>query len=362
MFKSFEKAINWLYERKPSMLCIDINSDSVKLLVLKKLRSTYHVVAYAIVPFSSDIQTDTEQTAIIAISTAIKSGLHQIKSKHKFASTCVNGSSVITKTLMIDANLSIEVREENILFSAKQYVPYPLDDINYDYEIQGINSQNSTLLDVLFVASRKENVSIKTQALLNAGITAKIIDVDIYAIKNACTLLPEYVERTQKNEVIGIINVGETNSLFLITQNDQILFSREQDFGGKQLTIALQEAYQCTYDNANNRKINITLPNNDPLNVLAGFFEELSDQIKRILQVFNLSNTGSSHVDSIFIAGENASLPNIQPTLTSNLRLPVYLCNPFIDMSIDEAINRNALNDVAPAFLIACGLAIRSFA
>ena len=204
MFNSFEKTINWFYERKQSMLCIDVNSDSVKLLVIKKLCSTYQVVAYAIIPLPSDIETDTEQTAIAAISTAIKSGLHQIKSKHKFATTCVNGSSVIIKTLMIDAKLSIEDREENILFSAKQYVPYPLDDINYDYEIQGINSQNPTLLDVLFVASRKENVSIKIQALLNTGITAKIIDVDIYALKNACTLLPEYVERTQKNEVISI--------------------------------------------------------------------------------------------------------------------------------------------------------------
>ena len=348
--------------RKASVLSIDINSDTVKLLVLKKLRSTYHVVAYAIVPFSLDIQSDTDQTAIIAISTAIKSGLHQIKSKHKFASTCVNGSSVITKTLMIDANLSIEEREETILFSAKQYVPYPLDDINYDYEIQGVNSQNSTLLDVLFVASRRENVSIKTQALLNAGITAKIIDVDIYAIKNACTLITEYVKRTLNNEVIGIINISETNLLFIVTQNDQILFYREQDFGGKQLIIALQEAYKLNSEIANNSKINIIQPNDVPSNILAGLFQELSDQIKRILQVFNLSNTGSSLVDSIFIAGENASLPNIQPTLAANLKFPVYLCNPFIDMSVDEAINRNALNDIAPTLLIACGLAIRSFA
>ncbi len=361
MFKSFEKTINWLYERKPSMLCIDINSDSIKLLVMKKLRSTYQVVAYAIVPFPSDIQTDSVQTAIAAISTAIKLGQHQIKSKHKFATTCVNGSSVITKILMINANLSIEDREENILFSAKQYVPYPLDDINYDYEIQGVNSQNATLLDVLFVASRRENVSIRTQVLLNAGITAKIIDIDIYALKNACTLLSEYVEKTLNNEVIGIINIGETNSLFLITQNDQILFSREQDFGGKQLIIALQEAYQCTYDSATNRKRTITLPDNDPFDVLASFLKELSDQIKRILQIFNLSNTCSSHVGSVFIAGENASLPKLKQTLTSNLKLPVFLCNPFIDMSVDASINRNDLNDVAPALLIACGLAIRSF-
>ena len=359
MFMNLEKVLNWLPSRNPSILCIDINSDSVKLLVIRKTHRTYQVLGYAIAPLPYDTQSETVQTTPFSVSKAILEGLQQIKSKHHFATTCVSGSSIIAKILQIDSHLSIAEQEENILVCAKQYVPYSLDDISYDYEIQGINSQNPKLLDVLFVASRRENISLKSQALLNAGITANIIDVDIYALKNACSLLPEYTKRSLLNEIIGIFNFGDINSIFIVTQNHQILYSREQEFGGKQLIIALQTVYQCSYDQATKLKNNL---HKDEQNlILADFFTAVSDQIEHNLQLFNSTTIHSSVLNCVFIAGENASLPNLSNTLESHLKLPIYICNPFTEMEIESSINTDDLNKLAPKFLIACGLAVRSF-
>ena len=64
----------------------------------------------------------------------------------------------MTKVISMPGALTEEDMEEQILVEADQYVPYSLDEVNLDFEVQGVSEKNPEMVDVLLAASRRENV------------------------------------------------------------------------------------------------------------------------------------------------------------------------------------------------------------
>ena len=345
---------------KHSVLGIDISSVSVKALHLQKRKHHFHDLAYSCVPFSMANTTEALSASPTEIITALKQAIAYMNCKHMSATICVSSSTVMTKHLLLDATTLPEDIEENILILANQYIPYPLDDINYDFEVLGNNSYRPDKLDVLFIAAHRENINTKVDIVNKAGLGANIVDIDIYALKNACSLLPEYKQRSLLNQTLVIIDIGATHTTYIVIFNERVLYTRELDFGGRPLILAIQELHQYSYEEAAEVIKNNKLSDPVSLSIIANFITAMINELQHTQTQYNSANA-SGVIDCIFLAGGCGLLPHVKDDLERSLAIPVFIINPFEEMTLEDSIDKKSLYSIAPTLVIACGLAIRSF-
>jgi type IV pilus assembly protein PilM len=350
----------FLRRRKPDLLGIDISTAAVKLVELTRSGSQYRVESYGVAPVPKDAIVDKNIANIEAIGITIRTALKQSGTRLKHAAVAVPGSAVITKMIAMPASLSEDELEAQIELEADQYIPYSLDEVSLDFVVQGVNDKNPDMVDVLLVASRKENVGDRVAALESAGLKAEIVDVESYALENASTLILEQLPDRAEDQVVAIADVGATMTTLNVVHGRRIIYTREQGFGGRQLTEEIQRRYGLSEEEAGLAKKHGGLPDNYGPEVLEPFRVALGQQIGRSLQFFLSSGTHRS-VDHIILAGGCASIAAIDHYVEESLGIPTLTANPFLNMALSPKVKPQSLNNDAPAMMTACGLALRSF-
>lgn len=352
--------MSWFNRGQTTVLGIDISTAAIKLLELSLSGARYKVESYAVAPLPQDSMVDKNITNMDVIASAIKVAIKQSGTKTKNACVAVAGSSVMTKIISMPASLTEDEMEEQILVEADQYVPYSLDEVNLDFEIQQPTENKPDMVDVLLAASRRENVEDRVEALEKAGLKAKIVDVEAFAMEKAFSLLADQLPDAINNQTIAIIDVGATMSTLTVLHDGRTVYTREQGFGGKQLTEEIQRRYGLSYEEAGLAKRHGGLPDNYISDVLDPFKKAMIQQIARSLQFF-VSSSANREVDNIVLAGGCASIPGLEKLVEQNLGIPAYVSNPFINMALSNKVKPQSLSNDAPAMMIACGLALRSF-
>lgn len=347
-------------QKQSAVLGIDISTASIKLLELSKSGSRYRVESYAVAPLQKDAIVDKNIANLDVVASAIKAAVKQSGSKLKQAAVAVSGSAVMTKIITMPVSLSEEEMEEQIMMEADQYVPYALDEVNFDFEVQKSNDNNPELVDVLLAASRKENVDDRVAVLSKAGLKAKIVDVEAFAIENAFSLLADQFEDSVKGKTVAIADIGASVVALNVLYDGKTVYTREQGFGGRQLTEEIQRRYGLSYEEAGLAKRQGGLPDSYVVDVLEPFKRAMVQQIARSLQFF-VSSSANRGIDFIILAGGCASITGVDKLVEQSLGVPAYIANPFVNMSLSNRVRPQALSNDAPAMMIACGLALRSF-
>ena len=179
-----------LFNKKArSLLGIDISSTSVKLLELSRQGNGYRVEAYAVEPLPAKAVIEKNIAELDGVGQALARVLVKARTDLKYVAVAVAGSAVITKTIEMDAGLTDDEMEDQLKIEADQYIPYPLDDVAIDFEVQGASTRNPERVNVLLAACRKENVEVREAALALAGLTACVVDVEAYALERSFGLL-----------------------------------------------------------------------------------------------------------------------------------------------------------------------------
>jgi type IV pilus assembly protein PilM len=352
--------VSLLSSKKPVILGLDISSTSVKLLELQQDGDNYKVQSLAIEPLPDNAVVEKNFQDVEAIGETIKKAVKRAGTKAKNAAVAVAGSAVITKIITMPASLSGGELEAQIQLEADQYIPYPLEEINLDFEVMGPTENNPETIDVLLAASRSENIESRTAALEIGGLVPKIVDVEAYTIEHAAYLLAKDMEEGGKDKVIAVIDIGATMTSLNVIENGHLIYTREQNFGGKQLTEEIMRRYGLAYEEAGRLKKSGGLPDNYIPEVLEPFKETIAQQVSRFLQFFYTAGKHNA-VDLIALAGGCAAIPGIDELVESQLDTPTVIANPFSKMSLSSKVNPEALSKDAPSLMIACGLALRSF-
>jgi type IV pilus assembly protein PilM len=295
-----------------------------------------------------------------AVGEAIKRAAKRSGSRTKSAAAAVAGSAVITKTIAMPAALSEEDMEQQIQLEADQYIPYPLEEVNLDFEVLGPTENDPERVDVLLAASRSENVDVRVAAIELAGLKAKIIDVEAYAMENAFSMLAPQLPEQGIDQTIAVVDVGATMTTLNVMHDLKTIYTREQVFGGKQLTEEIQRRYGLSYEEAGMAKRQGGLPDNYVPEVLEPFKDAMAQQVSRSLQFF-FSSSHYSNVDHIVLAGGSAMIPGIDEMIADKLGVHTSIANPFTNMTLASRVKAQSLSNDAPALMIACGLAMRSF-
>ncbi|MGI3129407.1 pilus assembly protein PilM [Halopseudomonas pachastrellae] len=349
-----------LKKKANTLLGIDVSSTTVKLLELSRAGGRYKVEAYAVEPLPPGAVVEKNIVELEGVGQALEKVLARSRSPLKQAAVAVAGSAVITKTIEMDAGLDPDEMEEQIKLEADQYIPYPLDEVAIDFEVQGPSPRNPEREEVLLAACRRENVDIREAALALAGLTAKIVEVEAYAMERACELVVGQLDADDEGLTIAVIDIGATMMTLSVLSGGRTIYTREQLFGGKQLTDEIQRRYGLSQEEAGLAKKQGGLPDDYESEVLGPFKDAVVQQVSRSLQFF-FAGGQYNDVDYILLAGGTASIPGLDQLVQQKIGTTTLVANPFANMTLSNKVDAVALSNDAPALMIACGLAMRSF-
>lgn len=350
----------FLSKKTTSLLGLDISSTSVKLLELSRTGGRYRVESYGVEPLPPNAVVEKVINDVEGVGEAIGRLVARAKPAAKAAAVAVAGSSVITKVIEMESSLSEDDMEQQIRVEADQYIPYPLDEVSLDFEVQGPVSGAPERVEVLIAASRTENVDLRRDALQIGGLAAKVVDIEAYAMERAYGLIAPQVEGEGGEHTVAIVDVGATMTTLNVLRGGKIIYTREQLFGGKQLTEEIQRRYGLSFEEAGLAKKQGGLPDDYESEVLEPFKEAIVQQITRSLQFF-FSASQHSDVSHVILAGGTCSIDGLSDMVQAKIGTPAMVANPFVNMALSPKVSAAAITNDAPALMIACGLALRSF-
>ena len=351
--------LGFLEKKAKPVLGLDISSTSVKLLELSRHGDRYRVETYAVRALPPNAVVEKNINDQEAVAEVIKAMVKQSKTKLKHAAVAVAGSAVITKVIDMPAGLSDDAMETQISLEADQYIPFPLEEVAIDFEVQGESPRNPDQVEVLLAACRRENVEMRANVLELADLTPEKVDVEAYSMERAYELIADQLE-DQDGQVVAIIDVGATMTTLSVLVDGKTVYTREQLFGGKQLTEEIQRRYGLSMEEAGLAKKQGGLPDDYESEFLGPFKEAVVQQVTRSLQFF-FSASQYNDVDYIILAGGVASMDGLVGLIEEKLGTQTVVANPFAGMSVSSRVNAVALANDAPSLMIATGLAMRSF-
>lgn len=342
------------------MVGIDISSSTVKLLELGQSAQGFVVESYAVEPMPEGAMDETEIKDVELVGGAIERVVKRARTKAKYGVIAVHGSHVITKTIQMNKGLSENELANQIAVEADRYIPFPLEEVNLDFQVIGDSAHGADLVDVILAASRSEYVDNRVEVLALGGLEAKVVDIDAYAIERAFTLIAEQLPEQGRNQAVAVVDIGSTMTTLSVLYDCTTVYTREQMFGGKQLTDEIQRRYSLTPEEAAISLKEGGLPDDYQHDILEPFKEAVVQQVSRSLQFF-FSSSQYNEIDYLILGGGTSCIPGLPPLIEQKLGVPTIVANPFSRMSISPKVSVPSINADAPSLLTCCGLALRSF-
>ena len=348
------------HRSKPALLGVDISATSVKVVELGLSGYGIDFKGYAAATLPPPDSSVKQEAKIQIVGTAIKKAVRQLGTRLNQAITAVPSAAVIVKILPFSASLSEDEIEAQIELEAEQYIPYPLEDVSLDFCLLGPTEKMTGMVDVQVVASRKEYVEDRAAALEWAGLRADIVDVESFAIERACHRILQHASEHSADDVYAVIDAGATTTSLIVIKGRQVIYTREQSFGGLQLNEIIQKRFGMTYEDADLFKRQKGALGDYESEVMNSFLDALCQQVSRSLHFFRSSQPQLS-VGKLFLGGGCASLPGIERRIEADNDVVVSRIDPFAGMNLSPRVTRANLTQDAPALLVATGLALRGF-
>jgi type IV pilus assembly protein PilM len=299
--------------------------------------------------------TDVEQ-----VGRAVDRAVKRSGTRTRNAAVAVSASHVVTKTITMPGGLREQELEQQIEMEADHYIPYPLDEVNLDFEVLGPSDTNANEDDVIIAACRKEIVDDYIAVIEAPGLTPVVVDVDAFAMEAAYSLIARHMPGGGMEKTIAILDFGSTTTHMNVMHNNRSVYTRDHTFGGRQLTEEIQRRYGLSYEEAGLAKKVGGLPDNYQSDRLQPFMEARCQETMRALQFF-YSSTAFNSVDQILLAGGCAQIPGIDELIANRVGVSASIANPFASMSLGPRIKPQQLSSDASSLMVVCGLAMRIF-
>lgn len=343
------------------MLGLDISSSSVKLVELGQDKAGNLVLERcAIVPLERGWITDGNIEKFDEVADAVRRLVKKSGTKTRNVAMALPPSAVITKKITLPGGMSDQELEMQVETEANQYIPFPLDEVSLDFCIVGPSATSAGDVDVLIAASRREKVQDIQGLAEAAGLKPVIVDVESYASRLATSRLIANLPNKGLGSIVALFEVGAQTTSMQVIRDDEVLYDRDQAFGGAQLTQQIVRQYGFSLEEAESKKRSGELPDDYDTSVLRPFVESMVQEIGRALQFF-FTSTPHNKVDYVMLAGGSAALPGLTAAVTKHTTFACTLVNPFEGMEMGEGVRLKKITREAPSYLTSCGLALRRF-
>ena len=359
---NFDVVLDFLQTKTPPMIGVDISSSSVKLVELSQSPKGdgYIVERYAIEALPKDAVSDGNINNLDALAETLQRAWKRLGTKIKNVGVALPAAAVITKKILLPAGMTEEELEFQVESEANQYIPFALEEVNLDFQVLGPAPGNADELEVLLAASRKANVEDRVAAAEAAGLKVVVVDVEPFAAEAAFTQIRAQLPGGAEDKCVALIDIGASSMSVNVLRNGQSVYTRDQQIGGEQLTLQIQNIFGLNAEQAESAKRNGGLPDNYESDVLMPFRDSLVMEIARALQFF-FTSSHYNEVDYIVLAGGSSVLPGLDDAVATRTQVSTMVANPFALMTLSSRIKPRQLQADAPGLIVACGLAMRRF-
>ncbi len=343
------------------MIGLDISSSSVKLVELSQAVSGEFILErFASEPFEKGWIADGQIEKFDEVADAVRKVVIKSGTRTKHVAMAMPQSAVITKKIMLPAGLREEEMEMQVEAEANQYIPFSLDEVSLDFCVVGPSPTSAGDVEVMIAASRKDRVQDRQGLAEAAGLKPAILDIESYASRLAVQRLVDGLPGEGKDALVALFEIGAENTSLKVLRDNELLYDRDQAFGGAQLTQLISRQYGFSFEEAETKKLAGDLPEDFQNTILGPFVDSLSQEIGRALQYF-FTSTPHHKVHYVMLAGGTAALPGLKDRVTELTGFAAMVVNPFEGMKLGSSIRESKLRKEAPSYLTACGLAMRRF-
>ena len=234
-----------LSKKSGNLLGIDISSSAVKLIELSRKGSNYRVDSYAVSGLADGVTSERDINEAEKVSEAIKQAVKNSRTKSRRCALGIPSSMSINKIISIPASIPTSELEAQISIEAEQYIPYPMDEVNFDFEVLGPSETSKEMMDVLIAGTRTENVEVRLAAAEMAGLNVEIVDLESNAVE---LLFKTMINDLDKHDVVAAVDFGASMTGINVFEHGKVVFSREQVFGGRFWNAKTDENGKCVIE------------------------------------------------------------------------------------------------------------------
>ncbi|MEF3168105.1 MAG: pilus assembly protein PilM [Deltaproteobacteria bacterium] len=345
----------WMHRERPT-LGLDIGSHSIKLVEFAGGPSnrTLRRIGRAIVPPGAIVDGSIRDGE--AISGTLKGLLKNIQPKLRDATISISGYSVIVKKVALPYTDEKEI-EANLVLEAEKYVPFEIEDVYIDFHLLSGAAEGRPGSEIFLVAAKREVVDSYAALVQSVGLAPAVVDVDVFALGNAFEGAYEATSGT-----VVLVDIGAQKTNFNIVCEGTSIFTRDMAIGGNQLTEAIHEATGLDLSEAERVKIAGTDDTALVREISACCTETCTQwgaEIKKAIDFHNANAAPSERPRHIILSGGAALMKGLDGIIEKETELPVRIFNPFARYSIDNGIDPDYVQEIAPQMAIATGLALR---
>lgn len=350
-----------LGKKNPPMIGLDISTSDVKLVELSRSgESNYKLERCAVETLPKGAVVDGNIENLEQVSEAIRRVLKKSGTSTKNVILAMPTSSVITKKIILPASLNENAMEVQVESEANQYIPFAMDEVSLDFCVIGPAPNSEEDVEVFLAASRKEKIEDRVAAIQTAGLVAKVMDIESYAARSAVDRLIAMQSNAGQDQIYALFQIGSKVTYISIILNGEVVYERDQQFGGNQLTQDIVRNYGLSFDEAEQKKRQGDLPDSYEMELLEPFLESAALEVTRAIQFF-FTSTPYTRIDQIYLAGGCAVIPGLVDIVAERTKITTSVISPFKGMDLSSNVAEKALRNDAPAYLVACGLAMRRF-
>jgi type IV pilus assembly protein PilM len=350
-----------LGRKHPPMIGLDISSSSAKLVELGQAANGEYVLErFASEPFEKGWITDGQIEKFDEVADAVRKLVQKSGTRTKHVAMAMPQSAVITKKIMLPSGLREEELEIQVETEANQYIPFSLDEVSLDFCVIGPSPTSGGDVEVLIAASRKDRVQDRQGLAEAAGLKPMVLDIESHASRLAMTRVISALPSEGKDALVALFEIGADTTSLKVLRDEEMLYDRDQAFGGSQLTQLISRQYGFSFEEAEAKKLAGDLPEDYESAILVPFVDSLSQEVGRALQYF-FTSTPHHRVHYVMLGGGTATLPGLKERVTELTGFASMVVNPFDNMKLGSAVREAKVRRDAPSYLTACGLAMRRF-
>ncbi len=347
--------------KQAPLVGLDISSSSVKLVELgQSATGEYVLERFATESFEKGWIADGQIEKFDEVADAVRRVITKSGTRTKRVAMAMPQSAVITKKIMLPAGLRDEEMELQVESEANQYIPFSLDEVSLDFCVVGPSPTSAGDVEVLIAASRKDRVQDRQGLAEAAGLKPVVLDIESHASRLAMTRIISALPNEGRDALVALFEIGAETTSLKVLRDEELLYDRDQAFGGSQLTQMISRQYGFSFEEAEQKKLASDLPEDYESSLLVPFVDSLAQEIGRALQYF-FTSTPHHKVHYVMLGGGTATLPGLKERVTELSGFASMVVNPFDGMRLGSAVRESKLRREAPAYLTACGLAMRRF-
>ncbi|HJV53262.1 MAG TPA: pilus assembly protein PilM [Noviherbaspirillum sp.] len=350
-----------LGKKNPPLAGLDISTSGVKLVELSEVgKNEYRVERFASEPLPRGAVVDGNIENIEQVSDAVRRVWKKSGTRARHVALGMPPASVITKKIVLPGGMTEDQLEVQVESEASQYIPFALDEVSLDFDVIGPAQNSPEDLDVLIAATRKEKVEDRVAVAEGAGVKPLVMDIESFAARAALDRIILQMPSAAQGQIVALFQIGAQMTHVSMLQDGQTLYEREQPFGGNQLTQDIVRSYGMSFEEAETKKKTGDLPEGYDKELLEPFMENAALEVTRAIQFF-FTSTPYTRIDHLFLAGGCAVIPGLVELVAERTKISASVVSPFKGMQLAPGVREKQLRAEAPAYLVACGLAMRRF-